>query len=67
MQIVSSKSEDIKKQLFDLRCPRCGWTNRLCYSSKINKTKRICKHCGYYIFKDKKEEYNYRLKELGVI
>ena len=26
-------------------------------------TKRICNWCGLYVFKDKKEEFNYRLKQ----
>lgn len=26
-------------------------------------TKRICSWCGHYVFKDKNEEFRYRLKE----
>ena len=64
MQVVSDKSEEIKKERFDLICPRCGWTNRLVYSEKVRKNKRICKHCGYYVFKTPKDEFNFRIENL---
>ena len=67
MRLVSDKSEQVKKERFDMICPRCGWTNRLCYSEKVKKNKRICKNCGYYVFRNKKDEFIYRLKEKGVI
>ena len=57
MRLVSEKSENIKKLRFDVKCKRCGWTNRIYFN------KRICKHCGYYVFKNEKEEFMYRLKE----
>ena len=41
MRIVSDKSEDIKKEKFDIVCKKCGWRNRLCYSDKIMKTKNL--------------------------
>ena len=64
MQIVSEKSENIKKERFDLICPRCGWRNRLIYSEKVQKNKKICKHCGYYVFRNKKDEFEFRLGNL---
>lgn len=64
MQIVSDKSEDIKKERFDIVCKRCGYTNRLIYSEKKMQEKRICKHCGYYVFRNKKDEFEFRLGNL---
>ena len=28
-----------------------------------NKTKAVCDWCGRYVFKNKKDEFNYRMKE----
>lgn len=49
-----------KKKLFDRKCKRCGYTNRI-----LNKYKKIpCKNCGYYVFLNEKEEFKYRIKEI---
>ena len=55
--------EDIKKTKYDIICKKCGWRNRLCYSEKVVKTKKICKKCGNYVFINDKEEFLYRLNE----
>lgn len=40
------------------KCKNCGHTRLLGMNDKI-----ICNHCGNYIFKDDKAEFEYRLKE----
>ena len=41
-----------------LKCQQCGYTLPM-----IDKEKGFCKFCGKYVFKDQKEEFEYRLKE----
>lgn len=57
--IVSEKSEEIKKERFDIKCKRCGYTNRVFLD------KRPCKNCGYFVFRDDKDEFKYRIKEMS--
>ena len=45
--------EDNKK-----KCKRCGHTLIISKQEKA-----LCDYCGYYIFRDKKCEFKYRLKE----
>lgn len=52
------KIEEAKKKSFDIKCKRCGYTNR------ILSDKRPCKNCGYFVFRDEKSEFLYRLKEM---
>lgn len=59
----SQESEDIKKERFDIICKKCGWRNRLIYSDKIMKIKKVCKKCGNYVFINDLEEFKFRLKE----
>lgn len=47
-----------EKRYIDVICKKCGWKNHLYWGDK-----RICRNCGYYIFKDDKSEFIYRLKE----
>lgn len=63
MRIVSDKSEDIKKEKFDIVCKKCGWRNRLIYSDKIFHNKKVCRRCGNYVFINDLEEFKFRIKE----
>lgn len=63
MEIYTEKSEEIKKARFDIVCKKCGWRNRLIYSDKIMKTKKVCKKCGNYVFINDLEEFKFRLNE----
>ena len=40
------------------KCRYCGHTRLLGFQDKV-----ICDHCGRYIFKDDKTEFDYRMKE----
>ena len=55
--------EDIKKGIFyaknSIQCANCGHKMLL-----GRKNKRVCTWCGHYIFKDKREEFEYRLRSL---
>lgn len=51
-QIYSNRTENRKL------CPSCGHSILL-----GRKDKKICTHCGCYVFKDQATEFNYRLKE----
>ena len=51
------KLEDIRTQ-YKAKCKRCGHTVVLNTTDKT-----ICNHCGYYIFKDAKTEFQYRMME----
>lgn len=53
-EIYYSRVSEIKT-----KCKKCGCTKLLTDRNK----KLICHNCGYYIFKDEKEEFKYRLKE----
>ena len=47
------------KKVFDRKCKKCGYTNRV-----INKSGKIpCKNCGTYVFISDEEEFKYRIKE----
>ena len=39
-------------------CPNCGHSMLL-----GRKDKKICSHCGSYVFKDELTEFHYRLRE----
>ena len=39
-----------------VKCP-CG------HSVEVYHDKRICNHCGKYVFKNKEDEFKYRLNE----
>lgn len=41
-----------------LHCERCGHSLQV-----IRRNKAFCEWCGRYIFKDKKDEFEYRIKE----
>ena len=42
-----------------IKCKRCGCTR----SVRGSDNKNVCRNCGYYIFRNDKEEFKYRLKE----
>lgn len=55
--------KDIKRGIYytknSVKCTNCGHAMLL-----GRKNKRVCTWCGHYIFKDKKEEFEYRLRSL---
>ena len=54
--------KDIEKGIYyainGVKCANCGHTMLLGI-----KGRRICSWCGHYIFKNKRQEFEYRLKE----
>ena len=42
-----------------IKCKRCGCTR----SVRAADNKNVCRNCGYYIFRNDKEEFKYRMKE----
>ena len=54
-----SKLQAVKYYQFCIRCEKCG---RSIFIGK--KDKSLCPTCGRYLFKDKKKEFEYRLKGL---
>lgn len=42
-----------------MHCENCG--HSILFENKKNKI--LCNHCGRYVFKNKKTEFEYRLKE----
>lgn len=42
-----------------VKCENCGYTLPM-----QDKEKGLCKFCGKYVFKDKKEEFRYRMEQL---
>jgi uncharacterized protein (DUF983 family) len=43
-------------------CPHCG--RKMHFYAFEKKDKILCDWCGRYVFKNKKAEYDYRMKEL---
>lgn len=43
---------------YKVKCKECGHVVVL-----IKQNKTLCTYCGKYIFKNKKEEFKYRMKE----
>lgn len=50
------------KRKFTIHCPNCG--NRVHFYAFERQDRQFCDWCGRYVFKDKKSEYDYRMKEL---
>lgn len=50
-----------EKRKCEVYCPRCGWKNHI-YA--FEKGRKLCKNCNYYIYKDKKTRFNYKMKEV---
>lgn len=44
-----------------IRCPHCK--AKISYYTYEDNTKQLCEFCKKYIFKNKQEEFKYRLKE----
>lgn len=42
-----------------IKCKRCCCTR----SVRAADNKNVCRNCGYYIFRNDKEEFKYRMKE----
>lgn len=56
VEMASKAYSEIRKL-----CPNCGHS---LFFFKVDKC--ICDHCGYYVFKDKKTEFMYRMKEKSI-
>lgn len=54
-EIAILSSEQTKQRI---KCKICGHSRLLGKNDK-----RICNHCGFYIFKDDETEFNFRLQE----
>lgn len=55
-----SVKDDIKRaslQQYQMKKCKCG------HSVLFVTDKKICSHCGNYVFKNKKVEFEYRMKE----
>ena len=50
------------KRELTVHCPHCG--NRVHFYAFERQDRQLCDWCGRYVFKDKKSEYDYRMKEL---
>ena len=57
-RIKSTDPLPIRRYNDYVKCENCGYTLPM-----QDKEKGLCKYCGKYIFKNKKDEFNYRLKE----
>jgi ribosomal protein L37E len=53
---IIKKEDEIAK--FKVKCKNCGHIVVL-----VNAKKTICSHCGVWVFKNDKIEFEYRLKE----
>lgn len=51
-----------EKRKMKTHCPYCGITIHFYAFEK--KDRQLCINCKRYVFKDKRAEYNYRVKEL---
>lgn len=59
--ITTKEAQIMLDSWYDIRyiC-KCGHSVYIpCYVDKL-----ICSHCGRYVFREKKEEFKYRLKEV---
>lgn len=54
---ATRKRQDIFTKL-SVYCPHCGHTVLM-----INVDRTICTHCGYWVYKDAKTEFMYKMKE----
>ena len=57
--------DDIKlaadKRKSQVYCPYCGWKNHI-YAFEPGR--KLCKNCNRYIYKDDKNKFKYKLKEV---
>lgn len=64
-RLTTKQKEDSKleheKRRMKIKCPYCG--TRIHFYAFEDKTKQLCDICGRYVFKNKQEEFKYRLKE----
>ena len=56
--LVKKMKEDIKRTENSVKCD-CGHTVFM-----GRQDKKICSWCGKYVFKDKKEEFKYRMEQM---
>ena len=53
---IQKYSSEIQKYKYQCKCGKKVYIKR-------NKDKAVCDWCGKYVFKDKKAEFEYRVKE----
>lgn len=58
----NKKQMDIMFQTYTDNTFKCKCGHSVVVSSRIKKV--VCNHCGRYVFRDKKDEFMYRLKEV---
>lgn len=63
-QLMHTKSFKDQKKLDDelalhkVKCEHCGHTMVMIKVDRI-----ICSHCGYWVYKDEKAKFKYKIKE----
>lgn len=50
-----------EKRKMKIECPNCRHLVNFYAFEHVNK--KICRYCGIYVFKDKKDEFNYKMKQ----
>lgn len=55
---IDKKRSDAYSKM-NVYCKKCGHTMFI-----ANEDRRICTHCGYWVYKDNKTEFLYKMKEI---
>jgi len=50
-----------EKRKMKIECPNCR--RLINFYAFEHVQKKICRYCGVYVFKDKKDEFNYKMKQ----
>lgn len=50
-----------EKRKMKLECPNCRHLINFYAFEHVDK--KLCRYCGVYVFKDKKDEFNYKMKQ----
>ena len=50
-----------EKRKMKIECPNCRHLVNFYAFEHVQK--KICRYCGVYVFKDKKDEFNYKMKQ----
>lgn len=60
-RLTKKNIEKLDKSITDctIKC-KCG--HSIVITPRTEKT--LCKHCGYYVFRNKEDEFKFRLKEM---
>ena len=58
-EMIREKKKSIEYYTHCIKCEKCGHTIYI-----GNRDKVLCTSCGRYLFKDKKKEFDYRMRTL---